>query len=198
MSSKRIEQAIDDIYEYIETCKPKGFSNSLIIVSKDELLDKLDELKLRIPDEVSRCSKIYERREDILREAEIKAQKYVDDSAVKAEAMIHDSEIMRQAYLQANEFMVRANQQAEETVAAANYEAEQLRNGAYEYTKDMLLQIENVLSASVQDVKAKSEAYIEALTRNLKIVTDNRRELCEEVAPEIDTDDELDKDIEEQ
>ncbi|MCR5585180.1 MAG: ATPase [Lachnospiraceae bacterium] len=183
MSSKRIEQAIEDIYEYIELCKPKGFSSTQIIVQKDELLDKLDEMKLKIPDEVARCAKILERRDEILREAELKAQKIIEDANVKAEAMVHDSEIMRQAYLQANEFIARANQQADETLGTANYEAEQIRSGAFEYTKDMLLQIENVLSTTLEDTKAKSEAFVEALSRNLEIVTANRKELCDEVAP---------------
>ena len=196
MSSKRIEQAIEDIYEYIELCKPKGFSSTQIIVQKDELLDKLDEMKLKIPDEVARCTKILERRDEILREAELKAQKIIEDANVKAEAMVHDSEIMRQAYLQANEFIARANQQADETLGTANYEAGQIRSGAFEYTKDMLLQIENVLSTTLEDTKAKSEAFIEALSRNLEIVTANRKELCEDVAPAPIEDSDIVADIE--
>ncbi len=196
MSSKRIEQAIEEIYEYIELCKPKGFSSTQIIVQKDELLDKLDEMKLKIPDEVSRCTKILERRDEILREAEIKAQKIIEDANLKAEAMVHDSEIMRQAYLQANEFIARANQQADETLGTANYEAQQIRSGAFEYTKDMLLQIENVLATTLEDTKAKSEAFVEALSRNLEIVTANRKELCEEVAPDDQGDSDIVGDIE--
>ncbi|MCR5822979.1 MAG: ATPase [Lachnospiraceae bacterium] len=196
MSSKRIEQAIEEIYEFIEMCKPKGLSSTNIVVRKEELLDMLDELKLKIPDEVSRCSKILDRREEILREAELKAQKIIDDAALKAEALVHDSEIMRQAYLQANEFIARANQQADETISAANYEAEQIRSGAYEYTKDMLLQIENVLSTSLEDTKAKQDALVEALSRNLEIVTANRKELCEEVAPEPRPESDIVSDIE--
>jgi cell division septum initiation protein DivIVA len=196
MSSKRIEQAIEDIYEYIELCKPKGFSSTQIIVQKDELLDKLDEMKLKIPDEVARCAKILERRDEILREAELKAQKIIEDANIKAEAMVHDSEIMRQAYLQANEFIARANQQADETLGTANYEASQIRSGAFEYTKDMLLQIENVLSTTLEDTKAKSEAFVEALSRNLEIVTANRKELCDEVAPAPIEDSDIVADIE--
>lgn len=188
MSSKRIEQAIEDVYEYIEMCKPKGLSSTMIVVHKDELLDKLDELKLRIPDEVSRCTKILDRRDEILREAELKAQKIIADAGVKAESMVHDSEIMRQAYLQANEFISRANNQAQETYSLATYEADQIRSGAYRYTKDMLTQVENVLSVTLEDTKAKYDALLEALSNNLEIVTANRKELCEEVAPEENTD----------
>ncbi len=196
MGSKRIDQAITDLYDFIETCKSKPLNPNMIIVPKDELLNYIADVENRIPEEVARCTKIIERREDILRDAELKAQKIIDDAGIKAEVMVHDSEIMRQAYLQANEFIARANQQADETLGAANYEAEQIRTGAYEYTKDMLYQIENVLAASLQETKAKSEALVEVLSKNLEIVSANRKELCEEVAPDPQPEGDIIGDIE--
>lgn len=35
--SSRIEQLIDELEEYIESCKPKFMSNSEIIVNKEEI-----------------------------------------------------------------------------------------------------------------------------------------------------------------
>ena len=68
MGSKRIEQSIEDIYEYIEGCKPKGFSGTQVIVVKEEIYDLLDEMKLKIPDEINRCNKLLERRDEIIKE----------------------------------------------------------------------------------------------------------------------------------
>ncbi len=184
MGSKRIEQSIDEIYEFIEGCKPKGFSSTAVIVQKEQLYDLLDEMKLRIPDEISRCNKVLNNRDEIIKEAEIKAQKIIEEAQLKAEAMVHDSEIMRQAYLQANEFISRANASAEETVNNATYEANQIRNGAFDYTKEMLLHIENVLSEAYNTAKTKSDELLEVLYKNLDQVVANRKELCEEVAPE--------------
>ncbi len=186
MGSKRIEQSIDELYEFIESCKPKPFSGSSVIVVKEQIFDILDEMKLKIPDEISRCNKLLERRDEILKEAEAKAQKIIEDAQLKAEAMVHDSEIMRQAYLQANEFISRANQQAEETVNQANYDASVIRDGAYEYTKEMLSSIESILQNSYNETKAKSEQLLDALYENLDMVIANRKELCEDVAPEYD------------
>ncbi len=195
MGQKKIEQAIDELYEYVDSCKTKGFSGTKIEVQKSELLDKIDEMRLKVPEEIARCAKLLERRDEILREAEIRAQKIIDDASVKAEAMVHDSEIMRQAYLQANEFISRANQQADETMSIAAYEANQVRNGAFEYTKDMLLQIENVLSQTLSETQKRADSFIESLSRNLEIVTENRRELCEEIAPENGLDSDLQAEI---
>ena len=57
MSSK-IEQAIDEIEDFIENCKFKSFSNTQIIVDKEELDNLLSELRHRTPDEIKRYQKM--------------------------------------------------------------------------------------------------------------------------------------------
>ena len=46
----RIEQLISDIEAYIDSCKYQAFSNSKIIVDKDQIEDMLSELRLKTPD----------------------------------------------------------------------------------------------------------------------------------------------------
>lgn len=43
----RIEQLIDEIEEYVEGCKPAPFSQSKIIVQKEQLYELLTELRLK-------------------------------------------------------------------------------------------------------------------------------------------------------
>ena len=50
----RIEQLIDEIEEFVESCKPQPFSQTKIIVPKDELFELLTELRLKTPDEIKR------------------------------------------------------------------------------------------------------------------------------------------------
>ena len=61
--SSRIEQLIDELEEYIESCKPKFMSNSEIIVNKDEIDELLRELRMRTPDEIKRNQKIISNKE---------------------------------------------------------------------------------------------------------------------------------------
>lgn len=53
----RIEQLIDEIEEFVESCKPQPFSQTKIIVPKDELFELLTELRLKTPDEIKRYRK---------------------------------------------------------------------------------------------------------------------------------------------
>ena len=52
----RIEQLIGEIEEYIDGCKFQPLSNTKILVNKEELEELLVELRLRIPDEITRRS----------------------------------------------------------------------------------------------------------------------------------------------
>ena len=71
--SSRIEQLIDELEEYIESCKPKFMSNSEIIVNKDEIDELLRELRMKTPDEIKRYQKIISNKEAILNDARAKA-----------------------------------------------------------------------------------------------------------------------------
>ena len=61
----RIEQLINEIEEYIDSCKFQPLSTSKIIVNKEELDELLVELRLRIPDEIKQYQKIISNKEAI-------------------------------------------------------------------------------------------------------------------------------------
>ena len=43
MNPSRIEKAIDEIYDYVESCKPTKLYPNKVMVEKGELFDLLDE-----------------------------------------------------------------------------------------------------------------------------------------------------------
>ena len=65
----RIEQLINEIEEYIDSCKFQPLSTSKIIVNKEELDELLVELRLRIPDEIKQYQKIISNQDAILSDA---------------------------------------------------------------------------------------------------------------------------------
>ena len=184
--SQKIEQLIEELYEYIEGCKPKGFSfnSTQVIVMKEEIYDILDEMKLKIPEEIKRCAKVVANKDQIIANAEERAEKIIADAKRQAEMLVQESEIMRQAYLQANEMVSRATQQADSIFQQASNDAETISMGALRYTNDMLTEVERVIAYTYEEAKAKTEAMLTTLEENLKIVQENRRELNEEVVPQ--------------
>lgn len=179
MGMSRIEQLIEDIYEFVESCKMQPLSQTRVIVPKDELYDLLDELKLRTPDEIKRYQKIIANRDAILADAEKKSLEIQENAQEKAKLLVNENEIMQQVYQQANEIMSEANTQAEMIIRSANEDAEQIRSGALAYSNEMLADVERVLHDAFESTKAKSESMINTLKNNLDTVVSNRRELFE-------------------
>lgn len=183
MSSKRIEQLIDDIYGYMESCKPTMFNGSKITVQKDIMYDYLDELRLKVPEEIKRCQKMIANRDAIISDAENKAAGIENAAKEKAQRLIDESDVMQQAYYQANEMMQAATAQAQETIEQANIEAAAIRQASLGYTNDMLAEIEKMLSASYEEIRVRSESLVETMHQNLDTIAANRRELNGEDQP---------------
>lgn len=177
MGTSRIEQLIEDIYEFVESCRMQPLSTTKVIVPKDELYDLLDELRLRTPDEIKRYQKIIANRDAIIADAEEKASTILADADSKAHSLLDEHEIMQQAYYRANELVDNAASEAEKIISIANNDANQIREGALAYTEDMLLDVENILGNAYESTKSKYEGLLNAIKGNLDIVINNKNEL---------------------
>ena len=82
--SSRIEQIIDDIEEFIDSCKYQPLSNTKIIVNRDEIDELIKELRLKTPDEIRRYQKIISNKDAILEDAQSKADAIIADAQAKA------------------------------------------------------------------------------------------------------------------
>lgn len=184
MSTKRIEQLIEEIFEFVESCKASAFSGSKVIVPKEELYDLLDELRLKVPEEIKRCQKMIANRDAIIADAEHKAVAIEQSARQQAQILINDNEITQGAYYQANEIMRQATEQRDAMLSQATQDAMQITQGAFSYANDMLSNVEQVLSSSYEITKNRSDAMLEALRQNLEIVTANRKELLGEIEPQ--------------
>ena len=71
--SSRIEQIIEEIEEYVDSCKYQPLSTTKIVVNKEEIEELLRELRLKTPDEIKRYQKIISNKDAILEDAQTKA-----------------------------------------------------------------------------------------------------------------------------
>ncbi len=176
MSSK-IEQLIDDIEEYIDSCKSQTFSKGNIIVAKDDIDDLLRALRAKTPEEIKYYQKIISNKEAILNDARLKAEELINKATIQTNELISEHEIMQQAYSQANEVVSMATQQAQDILDNAILEANAVRLAAMEYTDRLLEELENIISYSISTVGDRNEKLMLSLTDCAEIVSANRAEL---------------------
>lgn len=178
MATNRIEQLVEDIYEFVESCKMQPFSTTKVIVPKDELYDLLDELRLSTPEEITRYKKILVNRDAILADAEKRANDIINDADNRALSMINEHEIMQKAYDQANEMVSKATAEADRLLSEANYESNQIRTSSLTYTEELLNRVETIVTNTYNQANNDYENLTNDLKGTLNLINDNKQELA--------------------
>lgn len=173
----RIEQLIGEIEEYIDGCKFQPLSNTKILVNKEELEELLVELRLRIPDEIKQYQKIISNQDAILTDARTQADAMIEKATAQTNELVNEHEIMQRAYEAANQVIEDANNQAQTIVDAAVRDADNIRQGAVQYTQDMLKSVENIINHTMEGAQGRFDSFMYSLKSSYDIVSANRAEL---------------------
>ena len=196
--SSRIEQIIEEIAEYIDECKFQTFSNTNIIVNKEQMEEYIAELRNKTPEEIKRYQKMLSNKEAIIADAQAKADQIVAQAQIHTTELVNEHQIMQQAYAQANEIVMIATKQAQEILDNATSEANSIRLNAMYYTDDKLRSVEDILANSLETSKTRYENLINSLQGFLDVVSKDRATLFppeaeesqepqQEVVPEVES-----------
>ena len=183
--SSRIEQIIEEIEEYVESCKYQPLSTTKIVVNKEALEELLRELRMKTPDEIKRYQKIISNKDAILADAQAKADAVIAETKTQVQDMVKESEVMQQAYAQANEIVNSANQQAQAIIDSATADANNLRLSAISYTDEMMANLEQLIHGTMENANARYNelaqtynAFAQSLQSAADVVSENRSELA--------------------
>ena len=173
----RIEQLISEIEEYIDSCKSQALSKSKIIVNKEEMEELLVELRMRIPDEITKYHKIISQQQTILNDARSQSDAMLSEAKAQADAMI------AQATEQANSMVSQASEEANSMVAQANEQTTEMINEheimqrAYSHAEEVIsqanIQAQAIVDAAVNDannIRQGSIQYTDDMLRSLQTI----------------------------
>jgi len=175
--SSRIEQIIEEIEEYIDSCKFQPLSSTKIIVNKDQMDELLRELRMKTPDEIKRYKKIIANKDAILTDAQSKAESMIEEAQIHTNELVSEHEIMQQAYAQANEVVMAATEQAQQILDNATNDANDIRVGAIKYADDLLGNAENIIGHTLDSYTTKYDGLVNSLQECYSLVQNNRQEL---------------------
>ena len=122
--------------------------SSKCIVSKEEILDIIKDIRIKLPDELKQAKWIKEERQRILVEAQNEADDIIKEAENRIISMIDEHEITKKAYEKKVEIIETANEMSRE-----------IKSGTEEYADNVLAGIE----AALEDA--------------LKVIKNNRKEL---------------------
>ncbi len=176
---------ISEIEEYIDTCKYQALSNNTkIIVNKEELEELLVELRLRVPDEIKQYQKIISNQEAILNEARYQADNMIQEATAQTNDLVNEHEIMQRAYAAANQVVEDARAQAQAILDAAVNDANSIRQGAIQYTDDILRDLQNIMLSTMEGAQGRFDAFMSTLQSTCDVVSNNRSQLVQDVTPQ--------------
>ena len=175
--NNNIEQIINELEDYIDSCKYSPLSTTKILVNKEEIEELLGELKMKTPDEIRKYKRMLANKNGILDDAKQKAENIITEATEQASALVNEHEIMRQAYIQGEDLITQANAEAQRIIAEANAQAEEIQLNAIRYTDELLANIQNTIAYSMDTIATRYEGYMKSLQNTLETVVSNRNEL---------------------
>ena len=138
---------LETLEEMLEESKAIPFSGKCV-VEKDEILNIIKEIRIKLPDELKQAKWVKEERQKILVEAQKEADEIVKEAENRIISMIDEHEITRKAYEQKAQIIETANEMSRE-----------ISKGTKDYADNLLGNIEVVLGDA------------------LKMIQNNRKEL---------------------
>ena len=176
--TSRIEQIIEEIEEYIDSCNYQPLSKRNIVVNKEEMEELLRELRMKTPEEIKRYQKILANKDAILADAQAKAEAIVQQANLQLTELVSEQEIMKQAYAQANAVVEAAAAQAQEILNSATTDANEIRMGAMQYTDSMLANMQSIIQNTMESYNSRYASLINSLNGYYDMINENRMELA--------------------
>lgn len=180
-----IEIVIEEIEDYLDTCKSAPLSSTKILVNRDEIDSLIEELKKKTPAEIRKFQKIISNQEAILADARKKADTIIEEAHLQNDKLVSEHVIMNEAYDRANKVVELATKQATEMLDKATLEANDIKTSAIEYTDALLKKVQDIIVASIDTTKIRTDQFLEQMQGHLDTVTGNRLELSPDPAKTV-------------
>ena len=132
---------LERLEDIMEKSRNVPFSNKCI-VDKEEILDIIKEIRLKLPEEIKQAKWVKEERQRILVEAQKEADGIIKEAENRIISMIDEHEITRKAYEKKVEIIETANEMSRE-----------IKTGTEEYADGVLAGIEVALEDALKVIK---------------------------------------------
>jgi len=129
---------LEELEELLESSAKVPFS-SKVMVDMDEIREILEDIRLKLPDELKQAKWVKEERQRIMEDAEAQAEGLMKEAENKIIAMVDEHVITKQAL-----------DQKEEILQSANKLSQEISAGTREYADSVLEKVEETLKETLQ------------------------------------------------
>ncbi len=132
---------LENVEELLENGAKVPFSNK-VMIDVDELRDILEDIRLKLPDEIKQAKWVKEERQRIIADAEQEAQSILKQAEGQIVTMLDEHVITQQAL-----------EQKEEIIQNANKVSKEISVGTRDYADAVLGKVEEILNESIDVIR---------------------------------------------
>ena len=97
MEEKDVQRLLDMLYSMIDEAKSAAFSSDKCVISRDEALDLLDDIRAKLPLEIKKAQELVRAREEYVSSAKKEVEKMLRQAELDAKVIVSESETLQQA-----------------------------------------------------------------------------------------------------
>lgn len=132
---------LETLEDIIENAVSVPFSGKCM-VDRGEILELIQEIRLKLPDNIKQAKWVSKERSRILAEAQQEADNIVKNAESRIASLVNDHEIIK-----------KAQEQAETIIGNAKKNAREIRLGTREYADNLLGRVEEMLEEMLKEIK---------------------------------------------
>ena len=167
MNDQHIEDIISALYDMIQDARALPLGADKCILDRDKVLDMLDEIIAQLPSELKQSRTIVESRNELIGQARREAENIVRQAQQKAQELVAQEAVYQEARRQCQEMYDKTQSRIAE-----------LRKVSNEYMDDALRRTEEAIAQSLGDVRETRVRF--------RSLTEKQENRSVELAPELD------------
>lgn len=140
-SDNEVMELIEMLYTMVSEAWGVPLGNDKCIVEREKVLSLLEEIKARLPVELSEAKRLVSARDEFIGNAKREAESIRRLAEEKARSMVEEQEIVRVSRARANELVTTADNKSRE-----------LRRVANEYVDDAMRRTEEAVAAALDEI----------------------------------------------
>ena len=142
MNEQTLEDIISALYDMVQDARALPLGADKCILERDKVLDMLDEIIAQLPVELKQARTIVESRNELIGQARREAEALIRQAQEKADKMVEEEAIYQEAKRQCQEMVLRTQTKMAE-----------LRKASNDYMDDALRRTEEAIALSLEDVR---------------------------------------------
>ncbi len=137
---------LEQLEDIIESGMNVPLSGGKCLLDRDSLLDLVQEIRLKLPDDIKTAKRIAEEKQRIITEAQQEAENIIKNAESRIAALVDENEIAKKAY-----------EQSEIIISNAKKNAREIRLGTKEYADGILNKVEEILEDTLDVIKVNRQ-----------------------------------------